>query len=177
MSNYNLIYLGTNDFYVGEGSKGKMLCNNLKDLTFVFFHTDPDRCEHCEELIPIFRRLPQFISSCKFALVNLNKNQEIIKMSYSSITPLKHVPYLMLYVNGKPFLRYDGERTLQDLVDFINEVLFRIKSKSKFVDNKNVLKVQEEIPAFTVGVPYNIRCDEESGKCYVQYSDIMGGKK
>lgn len=173
MNNYNLIYLTTNDFYIGDGSKGKLLCNNLKDLTFCFFHADPERCEHCEELLPIFKKLPHFIKSCKFALVNLNKNPDCIKMSNTTITPLEYVPYLMLYVNGRPFLRYDGERNLQELVDFINEAINRLKTKTKFVDNKNQSKIEDEKLGYTTGVPYNVICDEESGKCYVKYLDIM----
>lgn len=173
-NNYNLIYLTSNDFYIGEGSQNKkLLCNNLKDLTFVFFHADADKCAHCEELLPIYKRLPQFIQSCKFGLVNLNKNPDIIKVSVQTVTPLEYVPYLMLYINGRPFLRYDGERNLQELVDFINEVILRLKNKTKFVDNKNALKIEDEKPGFTTGVPYNIICDEENGKCYLKYNEIV----
>jgi thiol-disulfide isomerase/thioredoxin len=171
MSNPNLLYLNSNDFYITEGSKGKVLCNYLKDLTFVLFHADADKCPHCEELIPEFKKLPHFIQSCKFALVNLNKNQDIIAKSNQTIAPVTYVPYMILYVNGRPFLRYEGNRTLKDLVEFINEVIQRIKSKSNFVESKNSAKLEDAPSQYTYGIPYDIVCDEDKGICYVKYGD------
>jgi thiol-disulfide isomerase/thioredoxin len=180
MSN-SIIYLNSNDFFVGEGSKGKVLCTNIKELVFVMFHADSDKCKYCEEAVPQFRQLPHAISSCRFAFVNLNNNLDIVKMANETIAPFSYVPYMILYVNGRPFIRYDGDRNVKDMADFVIEVISRLKSNvnTKF-SNAPVKKIKQEneIPPYTIAIPYSVVCDDDAGVCYLKYDEAYkSGKK
>jgi len=178
MSN-SIIYLNNNDFYIGEGSKGKVLCTNIKELVFVLFHADLDKCKYCEDVIPEFKQLPHAISSCRFALVNLNKNLDIVKMSNETIAQFSYVPYMILYVNGRPFIRYDGDRNAKDMADFVMEVLSRLKSNNTFANApKKVKQENNVIPGYSIAIPYSVVCDDEKGVCYLKYDEAYkSGKK
>lgn len=177
MSN-SIIYLNNNDFYIGEGSKGKVLCTNIKELVFVLFHADLDKCKYCEDAIPEFKQLPHVISSCRFALVNLNKNLDIVKMSNETIAQFSYVPYMILYVNGRPFIRYDGDRNAKDMADFVMEVLSRLKSNNNFANAPKKVKENNVIPGYSIAIPYSVVCDDEKGVCYLKYDEAYkSGKK
>jgi len=179
MSN-NIIYLNSNDFYVGDGSKGKVLCTHVNELIFVMFHADLDKCKYCEDAIPEFKQLPNFISSCRFALVNLNRNLDIVKMSNQTITPFSYVPYFILYVKGRPFIRYDGDRNVKDLGEFVMEVIARLKTNNNFTSSAPAKKVKQEsdIPPYSIAIPYSVVCDDEKGVCYLKYDEAYkSGKK
>jgi hypothetical protein len=167
----NLLHLETDDFYLSDGAKGKILCLSVQGICLVLFHANPERCLHCEEAIPEFKKVSRMFSGCKFGLANLNKFPEIIRMSKLTISPLEYVPYMILYVNGRPFLRYEGERTAQDLSEFLQEVMVRLESKKQFIESKNY-KVESEIPAYSIAIPFNMVCDEDKGVCYLTYGEI-----
>jgi len=165
----NLYHLTGEDFFLEQGSDGKkLLCIDAKGLVLVCFHVNGDRCAHCEDAIPEFKRLPQRIGNCKFALANLSANPDLIKMSKMSKAPIEYVPFIILYVNGRPFLKYNGERTTQDMAEFVQEVVQKLQTKQQFIEQKNI-KIESDIPAYSVGLPYNVVCDEEKGVCYLSY--------
>ena len=175
----NLYHLTSEDFFLDQSNDGKrVLCIDAKGLVLVCFHVNADRCAHCEDTIPEFKRLPQRIGGCKFALANLSMNPDIIKMSRLSKAPIEHVPFIILYVNGRPFLKYEGERTTQDMSEFIQEVVKKLQTKQQFIEQKN-FKVESDIPAYSIGTPYNVVCDEEKGVCYLEYDaayQVKGGQ-
>ena len=165
----NLYHLTGEDFFLEQGSDGrKLLCIDAKGLVLVCFHVNSDRCAHCEDAIPEFKRLPQRIGNCKFALANLSANPDLIKMSKLSKAPIEYVPFIILYVNGRPFLKYSGERTTQEMAEFVQEVVQKLQTKQQFIEQKN-FKIESDIPAYSVGLPYNVVCDEEKGVCYLSY--------
>jgi thiol-disulfide isomerase/thioredoxin len=168
----NLIYLGSDDFGVELSSKGqKLLCNKQAGICLVLFFSN--NCTYCDELIPDFKKLPMAMGGVKFALVNLNKHQQIYHMSKTTIAPIDVVPYIILYFNGKPFLKYEGERTLNDILAFMKEVVSRLQQQKSFVDNK-VKTIESEIPKYTIGQPYNLVCDEDKGVCYINFGQSSG---
>lgn len=171
----NLYHLTSEDFFLENGAKGKVLCMEAKGLVLVCFHANPDRCQHCEDTLPHFKRLPQRVGNCKFALVNLNANPDVVKMSKLSIAPIEYVPFIILYVNGRPFLNYTGERTVQDMTEFIQEVVQKLQSKQSFIEQKNY-KIESEIPAYSIGIPYSVVCDEDKGVCYLDWNTAYNNK-
>lgn len=163
--------LSSEDFYIGQSSKGgKILCINQKGLVLALFHLNPDRCKWCEEVIPDFKRLPQIQGNCKYALVNLNKFPDVAKMAKTTIAPIDYVPYIVFYVDGKPFIRYEGDRTIKDITEFINDVLTRIQTKRSFSDTKNA-KMDTDIPVGSFGIPYSVVCDQDKGVCYLTHAE------
>lgn len=175
MSTPNLIFLRSNDFGLDEGTKGKVLCNNQKGFCLVLFHADSSRCSHCEECIPEFKKLPYKMGGVKFALVNVNRERDIVEMSSHTISPITYVPYIVLYINGRPTFRYDGERTTTKMLEFLNDVLSSLQSKTNFVNNPSI-KIESDIPPYTVGIPANVVCDAEKGVCYLQYNEYNKNK-
>lgn len=166
----NLIFLRGQDFYNDQGSKGKILCNNQKGLCLVLFHADASQCAHCEETIPEFKKLPYRMPGVKFALCNVNKDRDIVKLSAGTNTSLEYVPYLVLYANGRPIMRYDGERKLQSMLEFLTDVVNRLQNQKSFSENKNV-RVESDVTTYQTGKEYNLHCDPDRGICYLQQGE------
>lgn len=173
----NMLFLQSKDFFVDEGTKGKVLCNNQKGICLVLFHADAQQCAHCEETIPEFKKLPYRMASIKFGLCNVSKNRETVEMSAQTIAPITYVPYIILYVQGRPLMRYDGERTVDKILEFLTDVTNRLQTNKTFFENKGQMKVESEIPAYTIGIPANLVCDAERGVCYLSYGDAYNKKK
>jgi len=165
MSN-NLFFLKEKDFSLQECKKGNSLCCNVKGISLILFYSNS--CPHCNDIFPIFQTLPKIIQSCQFGMLNISNNFEVAKMSLESNCPIEYVPFLVLYVNGRPFMKYTGPKTLQDIGNFLNDVLSRLNTKKNF----SILKTDEqdmEIPPYSVGVPFNLICEGE--QCYLSFTE------
>jgi thioredoxin-like negative regulator of GroEL len=148
-----LLFLQACDFSVQSGQRGDIVCNNIRGISLVLMYST--KCQHCQNLIPIFKRLPGTIGGCQFGMINVTVETDIVLMSRNSISPIKYVPLIILYVNGKPFIRYDGPHTEMDVKAFLIDVTNKLQTKEKFsVDkSKESKNNNREIPAYTVGVP------------------------
>jgi hypothetical protein len=123
-----------------------------------------------------FRQLPFKIGGAKFGLCNIMQNQELIKMANKTIAPIVGVPYMVLYVNTRPFLQFDDDdKSLENMAQFMNAMISRLNTQKKFIEGKG-MKIESEIPKYTTGIPFNIVCDEEKGMCYLNYEDAYKGK-
>lgn len=129
-----LLFLDNDDYYRTEGQKGPILCHKIKGLSLIFYYST--ECPHCQSFIPEFKKLPGRIGGCQFGMVNVNKNVKLIKLSQNTIAPIQFVPYIMLYVDGKPFVRYDGEHNLNMIMDFIIDVNKKLKQREQFLDQE-----------------------------------------
>ena len=133
------------------------------------------RCQICVNLEPLFRRLPQFVSNCKFCVLNINENQNVIAMSRQTIAPIEFVPYIVFYVNGRPFLQYDDESNIDKLINFVQYAMKLIESKKTFIEKG--AKVESDIPAYSIAKPYfNFTCDDNNF-CYLTHSEAYGKGK
>jgi thioredoxin-like negative regulator of GroEL len=182
-------HLTADDFYVDNGSKSKILCiKSLRGISVVLFWSN--RCEFCPQTVQIFKDdLPNIIPNVQFGLINITQHPKIAYMSKVTNTPITYVPYIVLYVNSIPFLRYESDKTAESLVNFVNGVVQRIKPKLQFIENNNMKLESDSVVEYndqsrnkdqeaarkspsaaansTSGIPYNIVCDAESGKCYL----------
>jgi len=168
---YNLYYFTSADFYMDKSTSekgGNVLCIDSNGITFVCFHVDAERCTFCGEAVPEFKKLPQRIGNCKFGLVNLNTNRNIVQLSRQTILPIETVPMFVLYVNGRPFMKYTGSRTFEEMTMFIQDVTNKMQKTASFMEQKK-LKVESDIPPFSVGIPYSVVCDEDKGVCYLDW--------
>jgi thioredoxin-like negative regulator of GroEL len=152
-----LLFLQTEDFSIQKGVKGNILCHSIRGLSLLLFYST--NCQHCRALIPIFKRLPGQLGGCQFGMINVSMQKNIIAMSKATISEIKYVPLIILYVAGKPFIRYDGPHDENEIKRFILEVSSKIQSKEKF-SNKEVPrgKMQanngkKEVPAYASGQP------------------------
>jgi len=131
----NILYLGSQDFYVGQGSKGPVICCTINGVVFVMFHADPQKCQNCDVAKPEFQQLPHIISGAKFAYCNMSRCEDLAEMSFKTITPLNRVPLFILFVNGRPFMNYTGQRQLKHFAEFMQLALQRLQQQTVFGSN------------------------------------------
>ena len=161
-------YLKVNDFHIAEGKKGKVLCTNLKGVSFVMFYSK--ECIYCNELFPIFKQLSQQIPSCAFAALNISNDPGVVYASQKTIAKIDSVPYLVLYVQGRPFVRYTGSKKFEDIGNFIVEILKRVQNKKNFMDVNTKYENIEVIERISGSIPFNLECF--NGDCYLKFSEL-----
>jgi thioredoxin-like negative regulator of GroEL len=94
----------------------------------------------------------------------------VAQKAQQTIAPITHVPFIILYVNGRPFMRYNGKKTYEDISTFVNEVLSRIQSKRNFSSSPSQLNVEDnDIPEYASGIPFNMVCEGET--CYLTFNE------
>lgn len=90
------------------------LClKNPKTLFSLVFFYGPD-CDHCDTMRPIFYRNSGMVQDCSFIMVNLKNNQNLIYISQQTKTPIKYVPYILLYHKQLPLMEYNGKAYSDD---------------------------------------------------------------
>ena len=166
-----LLFLTSDDFAIQNGSKGSILCTNIQGFSLILFYST--QCSHCQSLIPIFKRLPGSIGGCQFGMINVSHNKKCVLMSRETIAPIKEVPYIVLYVNGKPYMRYRGPHDPKEIGRFIIEVAQKVQGKQGFAkDDKRIKKdPRGGIPAYTIGHPL---CGPDDKVCYLDFQDAYG---
>ena len=159
-----LLFLSSDDFVVNKGSKGDILCHSIPGFSLILFYST--KCIHCKTLIPIFKRLPGTIGGCQFGMINVSTNKTCVRMSQRTIAPIKYVPYIILYIQGKPFMRYNGPHNGGEIRRFVIEVANKVQSKQDFT--KEIVKTEGGgIPEFTIGHPL---CGDDK-RCYLDFKE------
>lgn len=136
-----ILFLGSDDFCVRAGEKGNMLClSGWKGLTLVMFYSK--ECQFCHNLINKFKQLPTIVNGCKFAMCCINRHFDIVEKSKNTIAPIEYVPDVILYVDGMPYIRYDGPHEVADIKSFIFNVYERLQ-KTCFSGNNRQQQTQQ----------------------------------
>lgn len=165
-----LLFLTSDDFQIQQKSKGNVLCHNIKGFSLILFYST--QCEYCKKLIPIFKELPGTIQGCNFGMLNVNRNKKIIQMSNQTIVPITYVPYCILFIDGVPFMRYDGPSNKDNILTFIVDVANKVENNRKFISNKDQQQqsqqsiVDKPIPEYSLGRPL---CGPNDKKCYLKW--------
>lgn len=171
----SIIDLSDSDFFVGQGKNGQLLFNNLGGLSMTFFYS-PD-CKKCPEYLSMYRELPKYVDNCKFSVANVKKHNLIRAKAKNTLNPIEYVPLVIMFYEGKPFTQYTGKRTLENLVEFIRNVMMEMKSQlnrqqqGRQVQNSQ-RKTEEE---FDTGIPFNLVCDSDGENCYMTEDQIYSG--
>lgn len=172
----NLLWLQDDDFTIEQAQKGNVLCNNQKGIIFTLFHANPDKCQFSTATLPEFKKLALKMPGVKFGLCNLNKHPNVYFKSKDTIAPINNVPYIILYVNGRPLMRYDGEQKVDKMSLFLNDIVNRLNSKKDFFDTKNI-KIESDVPNSSTSTQFNVVCDSEKGICYLNSSSAYPSMK
>jgi hypothetical protein len=185
----SVLYLGENDFYVDKGQKGPIICCSQKGISFVMFHANPNVCQFCDLAKPEFMQLPQIISGAKFYLCNLSNASGLVQKSFNTIMPLNKVPLFILFVEGRPFMNYNGEKQLKHFSQFMQDAMKLLQQKQVF--SANGVNITSEASEKTPhGLPYdfdydtvstsylvgNLTCTED-GVCYLTNKEALGGQE
>lgn len=168
-----LLFLTSDDFSIQRGSKGPIMCTNIKDFSLILFYST--QCEHCQLLIPIFKRLPGSVGGCQFGMINVSQNKQCVMMSRQTIAPITVVPYIVLYIKGKPYMRYNGPHDIREIGRFIVEVSKKVQKQESF--GKDDERIKEDprggIPAYTIGHPLHGPDDKV---CYLEFDEAYSSK-
>lgn len=148
-----LLFLTSEDFVINKGDKGDLLCTNIQGFSLILFYST--QCVHCQSLIPIFKKLPGTIGGCQFGMINVSTHKNVVKMSRDTIAPINYVPYIVLYIQGKPFMKYNGPHDGNEIKRFVIEVANKVQSKQKFSNEtvKEPEKGAPGIPAYCIAKP------------------------
>jgi len=165
----SLLYLTADDFIRQQNQntkKPELILKGVLGLSLVLYYST--HCKHCHTFIPIFNQLPAEVPGCQYGLVNITNNDSVVRMSKGTVCELKYVPYVVMYMRGRPFMRYDGERTMAGVKKFVSEVIRSVSKKQFNVQKNNLSKDNrvEKRPAYCIGDP---KCNDDV--CYLDYSD------
>jgi len=160
-----LLFLSSDDFTINRGNKGNILCHGIPGFSLILFYST--QCIHCQTLIPIFKQLPGTIGGCQFGMINVSANKKCVRMAKNTIAPIKYVPYIVLYIQGKPFMRYNGPHEGSEIRRFVIEVANKVQSKQRFTSER-VKEEDKGIPAYTIGHPL---CGPDDKVCYLNFDD------
>jgi thiol-disulfide isomerase/thioredoxin len=148
-----LLFLSIDDFKILKGTKGNILCHSIEGFSLILFYST--QCPHCQKLIPIFKKLPGSIGGCQFGMINIStsQNKKLIKISKETIAPIEYVPHIILFVNGKPFMRYQGPPDGDTIRKFVLEIAQKVNNKQKFSNETVKEDPRVGIPLYTIGHP------------------------
>lgn len=138
-----------------EGRRITHLVHTLDGFSIVMFYTD--QCDQCKIIKPI---LLKFVGNPNVQICMVNvydpDSVKLIEMSQKSSTVLQHVPFIVFYINGVPFKKFDGNYTMPDFQKFVQDVT---TEASKIKNTNNIA----DIPPYTIGKP------NSSKVCYLTY--------
>ena len=170
----SLLFLSEEDFTLSNTAKGLILKTRIKGFSLVMFYST--QCEHCDKLIPIFKNLPNIIGGCHFAIVNISTNMGIIENSEKTISPITYVPDIILHIDGKPFVRYMGPHTIDEIQKFVIEISKKVLNKQTFTTTSDdkISTENKNLPEYTIGRP--LFGDESRKICYLDFKKAYKDK-
>jgi thioredoxin-like negative regulator of GroEL len=114
----SILFMSSSDF--GVGRDGSLLHNIQSGYSLVLFYST--QCPHCAAAQDIFKELNKTVIGCKFAMINIDNNKNIIQICKQSILPIEYVPLLVFFANGKAYMMYSGPLREQNIRQFIEQV-------------------------------------------------------
>lgn len=150
-----ILYLNADDFVVKKGDKGNLMClsYDVRGLSLVLFYSND--CQHCNKLMVRYKQLPYNINGCQFTMINVNKsdNRRVVQMSNQTIVPITYVPDVILYVDGIPYMRYDGDHEIQSIKTFILDIYQQLQKTAFMESNTNKASSSSSPPEPRHGAP------------------------
>lgn len=171
-----LLFMESDDFTLQQGTKGPIMGHGIPGFSLILFYST--FCDACKSILPVFKRLPGTFNGCSFGIINVSTNKRCVEMSRGTIAPIKYVPYIVLYIQGKPFMVYKGPPDDNEIRNFIREVANSVQKKQQFTSATNE-KVKDDpkgtIPAYCTGVP--IKGGVKDQVCYLEWDEAYDAKK
>lgn len=157
-----ILYLNVNDFKLHNTKNGVLMGCGIRGISLILIYSK--QCPHCSRLLPIFKQLPGTLEGCQFGLIDVTHDRRIISMSTKSIAPVAHVPYILLYINGMPFMKYKGDNTAdsirQFVIDIDKKLRTRQKARKEYLKKEYIQKNKKKIPGYSIGIPLYGNNDE-----------------
>jgi len=116
--------------------------------------------QNCYTMEHIITQLSQKDTNIQWCVVELKNNRDIVNISKTTSTPITYIPYILFYINGKPFSNYTGPNNIQSFSQYINEMIKEINKprpvksvQSQASVQKSDLDINLSIPKGSI--PYN----------------------
>lgn len=175
-----LLFLSAEDFELknvqnADQSANVVMTHAIPGFSLILFYST--HCEYCKNIIPMFKTLCNVIGGCSFGMVNVNNNKRCVEMSKNTSTCIKYVPYILLYINGMPYMEYKDDCSVEAIKDFIIKISNDFRSKQSFTDdkkNKNTKPHSKEIPKYCTGHPIKGSLKEQV--CYLDWGEAYVAK-
>lgn len=197
----SILFLTSDDFQLRTGDRGAMLClknsHEYPGLALVLYYSND--CPYCGPVITKFKELPSLVTGCTFAMCNVSHAMDVVETSKNTISPIRYVPDLVLFVNGAPFMRYDGQQEVAAIQNFLHDVYNKLQHKTAFAANEGTphhfsptpttskrpaamappasasaspetTPPAREIPEYTIGKPLLGQAD----RCYFSFDKAYG---
>lgn len=113
-------------FYVDRAS-GK-LAIKIPSPTVIFFKMSTD--EICKKFEPVYVQLAAQEHSIKFGIVNLLNEPTVTSMSRSTSTPIKVVPTLIFFFNGRASSVFNGSRNIPSISSWLKNQMHLLSQSS-----------------------------------------------
>lgn len=198
IQNLTLEDIELSSFNKNDSSGRKVLAlKNIPGFTLLVGYAGTNgACKICDIIVPILQQkiAPQF-NNCTFAFIDVMKqNFSLVRLSKQTVMPIQFTPFIIFYINGRPILKYDGKAA--DVNEITNFVISSIKKYSHILPDMSMKRhsnqsnqsnhsnqsdgfltkdEDEEVPGYSIGVPYNIICDKDD-LCYLTESELMRPK-
>jgi thiol-disulfide isomerase/thioredoxin len=174
----DLIELNADAFRKLKGSKGYVLgIPNAENLTLLMFYST--QCEYCDQAMPELARLSRHLREnnlpIQVAVCDVGKNRAVIREAADTVDPIKYVPYTVIYLKDKPYVRYNGNKVAEEMFKYLIEVMRRIDTRQQFVradSRQQEDEEKDEEPQSGLGVPYNMVT--EQSVCYLTNEEALG---
>jgi hypothetical protein len=148
--------LSNESFYIDNSTGKPLFCSKLPGISFVVFHSSTD--EVSQNFMGQFRMLPGSIHMCTFAECDIYRQREVIWKSNQTSVPIRYVPFMILYINGKPADAFPRavRRTLSNIQQWI---VHKIRSQDFLIqddaDNGAGPAHPRRPAVHPLGIPYN----------------------
>lgn len=137
-----LMFPSSGDFFLRNVSGKILMSTKIPYFSLILFFSE--NCQHCMNFIPIFKQLPKQIQTCRFGMVNIKNEMNVVRMSQQSSYPIKYVPLILLYQDGVPSANYTGPASLRDLAMFVVETAdYIVKRNRDDVERNNQMRRQQ----------------------------------
>jgi len=166
-----------------DPNKTRNLVISVKEPAIVMYYSTV--CPYCKMFFPIFEQIAKNVPRFRYCVLNADKYKNVAISSLTTTTPIRSVPLVIAYNNGKAVAIYSGPKKYNDVLDFLKELSThlekpRFNRKSPEIARKggeasSSNNKEEDLISYKtdLGVPYNIVCS--AGSCYLSYDQIYDG--
>ena len=120
-------------FSSGQGKGFDELISKKDNVSFVKFH-QPE-CHHCKKMKKAWEDLGKLLQDkCKKNISLIEENGDALSESKSDVSKeIRGFPTIMILESGKKKAEYSGDRTTEDLLNFMidNKIISHINGGSK----------------------------------------------
>jgi len=133
-----MLDLMPSDFKISPTPKGDVIETNVKGISLVVFYS-PD-CTHSTAYLQLVNTMND--EYCTFAKFDISKYSEYTVQSLNTKTPLTYTPYIVIYVNGRPYMSYNGPPDIAEIKRLIMYVqLMQTVTASLIFDKNSIIPI------------------------------------